>query len=347
MLKMTTQQIAELVGGQLKGAGDVVVSGVRSIESAEGCDLTFVAKKELCKKAAGTKAGALITAWPVEGCKAVQIVCKDPELAIVKVLGKFYEDMFPAPAGISETAVISPRAKLGKGVAVGHCAVIEDDAELGDDVAVHALAYVGRGARIGARTVIHPHVTVYDRAEIGSDCIIHANCVIGDEGFGYVQREGRSIRFPHIARVRIGNNVEVLGLSSVDRGMIEDTVVGDGAKIDKHCHVAHNCRVGENSILAGSTTLGGSVTLGKGVVIGGAAAVADHVSMGDGATLAAGTGLMSHVKAGETYWGLPARPIKDQMRIEALLNKLPEMRKKIVELEKTVEALTKRLGETK
>jgi len=347
MARMTTQQVAKLVGGDLKGPGDAVITGVRSLEEAGPSDLSFVAKKAMCKKAAKSRAGALITAWTLEGFEGAQITCKDPELAVSKVLEKIRKEKSVVPSGISDTAVVSPRARLGERVAVGHHAVIEDGAELGDDVVVYPLACIGRGVKIGPRTTIHPHVTICDDVQIGADCTIHPNCVIGDDGFGYIQREGRSIKMSHVGSVRIGNNVDIRGLTSVDRGMVDDTVIGDGVKIDKHCQIAHNCRIGDNTVIAGCCSIGGSVTLGKGVILAGEVGIADHVTVGDGAVLAARAGAIGNIPPGEVYWGMPGRPMKLQMRIEALLNKLPEMRTRLLELEKTVEALSKRLEDSK
>jgi len=343
MLKMTAQEIAELVGGKLVGAADLALTGMLPLEDAGESDLAFVAKKDMCKAAAESRAGAIVTAWQIDGYGGVQILCDDPELAASKVLRKHHEAMFPQPVGLSKRAFISPKAKLGERVAVGHFAVIEDDAEIGDDVVIYPLAYVGRGVKIGPRTVIHPNAMLYDRVEVGAGCCVHANVVIGDEGFRFIQRDGLSIMLPHIAGVKLGDNVDIRAVSTIARGMLLDTVVGNDVKIGKHCHVAHNCRIGDRTVLAGSDTFGGSVTIGEGVMIGGAAAVSDHINIGDGAVIGAGSGLMSNVGPGETYWGMPARPLKLQMRIEALLNKLPEMRRKLLELEKTVADLAARL----
>ena len=345
MIRMTSEQIAGLVSGELRGSGDVVITGVRPLEVAGEADLSFVAKKLLLPAAARSGAGALITAWAIEGYPGVQIVCADPELAICRLLETIRREQFPRPSGISSSACISPSATLGERVAVGSWTVIEERSSIADDVTIYPLAYIGRSVRIGAGTIIHPHVTICDRVEIGSDCVVHPNCVLGDDGFGYIQRNGRSLKMCHIGSVRIGNGVEIRGLSSIDRGMIEDTVIGEGVKIDKHCLVAHNCRIGDHSVLAGGARLGGSVTLGRGVILAGNVGIADHVRLGDGAVVAAGSGLTNHVKAGQVVGGLPARPIERHRRIWAIEGRLPEMHRQLVALEKEVESLKKRLDQ--
>jgi UDP-3-O-[3-hydroxymyristoyl] glucosamine N-acyltransferase len=347
MLRMTTKEIAEVVGGKVKGATDLMIQGLHSLEAAGPSDLSFVGRKDMCKRAAQSKAGAILSAWDVPGFKGVVIECPDPERAMVKLLTMIHEKLFPRPTGIARTAVISPTAKLGKRVSVGHYAVIEDNAEIGDDVVIYPLVYIGPNVRIGERTVIQPHVSIFAYTQIGHDCEIHACAVLGDDGFGYIQRDGRNIKLPHVAPLHIGNETEVRSLVTIDRGMIDEAVIGSDVKIDDQCLIAHNCRVGDHCLIAGDSHLAGSVTLGKGVVMGGGSGVADHVTIGDGVRMGGHTGIMGNVKAGETYWGLPGRPLKRQMRIEALHDKLPEMHQKILTLEREIEDLKRRLAESK
>jgi len=347
MFRMTAQEIAGLAGGELAGPGDVVVTGVRPLGSAGPTDLAFVAKEALLDQAGASRAGVLLAARKVEGYGGTQVICHDPELAMATVLERMHREMFPRPTGISNLACIEPGAVLGERVSVGAYAVIEKEAVIGDDVTIYPLVYVGRGAQIGPRTTLHPHVTVCSRAQIGADCTVHPNCVIGDEGFGYIQREGRSIKFWHVGAVRIGNSVEIRGLTSIDRGMIEDTVIGEGVKIDKHCHISHNCRIGDQCVLAGYARMAGSVTLGRGVMMGADSSVSDHLTVGDGAILGARAGVITKVKPGEHMLGTPARPRNETMRIVATWPRLPDMLRQLGELKKEVEALKKRLEETK
>jgi len=346
MPAMTSEQIAGLVEGELRGTADVLITGVRSLEQAGEADLSFVAKEKSLAVAARSHAGALITGWPVEGYAGAQIICADPELAVCRVLEAIHTEQFARPTGLSRSAEISRSATLGERVAVGSQAIVEDGACLGDEVVIYPLAHVGRGVRIGARTVIHPNVTIGEGTVIGSDCVVHPNCVIGDDGFRFIQRDGRSIKMVHIGSVRIGDGVEIGGLSSIDRGMVEDTVIGDRVKIDKHCHIAHNCHVGDDCVLAGGALLGGSVTLGRGVILGGRVGIADHLELGDGARVAAGSGVLSNVKAGEIVSGYPARPLGKTRRIWALESRLAEMHETLAALKEQVRSLKDRLAQS-
>jgi len=347
MFRMSAGEIAELVGGELMGPAEAQVSGAGPLESAAEGELAFVARESLLAQAARCKASVLITAWPVEGFGGTQVLCADPELAMAKVLERMHAALFPPPpAGVSELACVHPSAALGEGASVGPYSVVEAGAIIGDRVTIYPLVYVGPGARIGAGTTLYPHVTVCARAEIGAGCVIRPNCVIGDEGFGFIQRDGRSIRFRHVGAVRLGDEVEVSGLSSIDRGMIQETVVGDGVKIDKHCHISHNCRIGEGCVLAGYARMAGSVTLGRGVMMGADSSISDHLTVGDGAVLGARAGVITNVKPGEHMLGTPARPRNETWRIVATWPKLPEMLRQLNELRREVQALKKRLGES-
>lgn len=345
MFEMTVAEICELTDGRLHGPENVAISGVRDLDHAGPGDLSFAGDESRREKAASSSAGALLTAEKIEDFDGTQIVCDDVEKALVAVLKEVRNTLYPRPTGISNKASISADATLGDEVSVGDYAVIEANAEIAAGVTIYPLAYIGRSVQIGSGTVVHPHATICAGARIGGNCEIHPNVVIADDGFGYFQRGGKSTKFPHIGTVRIGDNVSVHGLSSIDRGMIEDTVVGEGVKVDKHCQIAHNCEVGEHCIMAGGAQVAGSCTLGKFVVLGGMAGVADHVQIGEGSQFGGKSGITRDVKPGSKMFGTPARPFKQQMRIHVLQARLPNMRNRIKKLEKEIVELKKRLDD--
>jgi len=343
MPKLTAAQIAQMVGGELRGPGETVIAGVASVDKANRGDLSFIRDAKLTKLAAASRAGAIISPCCIEGYEGSLIICDDAELAFCRVLERFAEERFPRPEGVSPHAFVSSRATLGAGASVGHFAVIEDDVTLGSGAVVYPLVYVGRGARIGDRTVLYPHVSVREGVEVGADCIIHCNTAIGDDGFGYIQREGRHVKLPQVGGVRIGNGVEISGFVTVQRAMLDETVVEDGVKIDSHSHLAHSTCVGEHSLLVAYAKLAGSVKLGKGVLVMGDVSITDHVTVGDGAVLAAGSGVHRDVKPGQVVWGYPAREHGLQRRIWAVQGKLPEMHRRLKELEEQVASLREQL----
>ncbi len=334
MPELSAAQVAELVEGELLGPPDARVNDIRSLERAGPSDIAFARGEQELESAAGSQAGVLIASERVESFGGSLVLCRDSQAAVARLLEVFAAERFPRPEGIGPGAFVADSARLGSGVAVGSGAQVGEDTVLEEGVVIFPGVSVGRHCRIGPRTVVHANASVHDRVEIGADCIIHHNAVIGSEGFGFFQRQGRHVKFHQVGGVRLGDRVEVGALSTVDRGMVEDTVVGNGVKIDDHCHIAHNCRIGDNCIMAGYSKLAGSVVLGEGVIVAEDVGVTDHVSVGEGAILGAGSGVHADVKPGEVLLGYPARPIADQRRIYALIGRLPQMARRLRNLEK-------------
>lgn len=342
MPRYSAEQLAGILGGRLVGRGDVTIDNVRGLDRADEGDLSFLREPRREPDALKCKASVLVTPVEVEGYGGTQIVCADPDMAMVTVLEAFAQERFPRPSGVSPRASVSPSVRLGRHVAVGDYAVIGEGTVLGDGAVIYPHAYVGSGCRIGARTVLYAHVSVHDRVVIGEDCIIRYSAVIGSDGFGFIQRGGRNVKLPQAGTVRIGNRVEIGSLSTVDRATMDETVIEDGVKMDSHCHVGHNCHVGPDCIMAGDAKLAGSVRLGRGVVCAERSGVSDHVTVGDGAVLGAAAGVAADVPAGAFVHGMPARPAAQQRRIWALLGRLPQMAERLHQLERELEALKRR-----
>ncbi|MEF8788052.1 MAG: UDP-3-O-(3-hydroxymyristoyl)glucosamine N-acyltransferase [Planctomycetota bacterium] len=345
MPRLTADEVCRMVDGQLHGDPDEAITGVASPEQAAGGDLAFIADEEQADEAAECRASVLLAPCAVDGFDGALIVCEDPEMAAREVLQQFAEERFEPPSGIDDDARIADSAQVAAGAAVGSGAVIGPHVKIGEGAVIYPLAYVGPRSRIGPRTTVYPHVTIREDVEVGRDCIIHSNTSIGEDGFGFIQRDGEHLKMPHVGGVRIGNEVEIGALVTVHRAMLDDTVIQDGVKIDAHSHVAHNCRVGAGSLMVGYSKLAGSVELGEGVIMAEDSGVNDHVTVGDGAIVAGGSGVKSDVEAGEAVWGYPARPMGQQRRIWALQGRLPDMHKKLNRLEKEVKELRSRLDD--
>lgn len=331
--------MAEMLGARLVGPPEVTISDVRDPSRAGPDDLAFVRDDEHLDAIEGCAAGILLAPSEPERFDGAVLVCEDPEVAAARVLEQFAAERFPAPTGVSPRAYVSPEAELAEGVAVGDGAFVGGGTVLEADVVIHPGAYVGHNCHIGKRTIVCANASLHDGVTVGADCIIHYNAVVGAEGFGFLQREGRNVKMPQAGSVRIGDDVELGALSTVDRGTMEDTVVESGTKIDNHCHIAHNCHVGPNCIMAGGSKLAGSVRLGEGVIVAVDVGISDHVTVGDGAVLGAGAGVHTDVGAGAVLLGRPARPISDQRRIYALTGRLPRLFEKLRDLQKQVSKL--------
>jgi UDP-3-O-[3-hydroxymyristoyl] glucosamine N-acyltransferase len=226
---------------------------------------------------------------------------------------------------------------------VGAYAVVEDRTRIGDHTQIHPLASIGRDVAVGDECVIFPHATLCDGVELGQRVVIHPGAVVGSAGFGYVWDGEQHLWMPHVGTVIIEDDVEIGANSAIDRGTTGATRIGKGTKIDNLVQVAHNTVIGKNCLLAGQVGISGSVTLENGVMLAGQAGVSDHIKMGAGSVGAAGADIIREVPAGEVVLGRPARPIKQQMRIDAAAARLPDLLRELRELRRRVADLEKRV----
>ena len=340
-MKIPLGPLAELLGGELTDASraGVVVSNIRSLDDAGPGDLAFLWRPDYEETARTSRAGAIVARDPIEGVTCILV--PDPQAAMLAILGQVYGRRHPSPAeGVHPDSSVHTTAKLGQGVSVGPGAVVEAGAHVGAQTQIRARAYVGREVQLGSGCVIHPNATVLDHCRLGDRVVIHSGSVIGKDGFGFVQREdGRHDRVPQVGGVVVGDDVEVGALSTVARGAIEDTQIGDGTKIDDHCHVAHGCRLGENVLLIGGTRLGGSVEIGDNAFLLQESAVSVGRKVGAGAILGSGARVLyEDVAPGERVAGMPARPHMLAKRIEVCLGELPDYRRRLRSLEKRLDA---------
>ena len=250
----------------------------------------------------------------------------DPKFAFAKAA----EWLLPEPAAhptVHPTAIIAPSAKIAARVSIGPYAVIEDAVEIGAGTSIGAFCFVGRGARIGENCRLHPRVTLYSGARLGDRVEMHSGAVIGADGFGYVFGEGRHWKFPQIGSVEIGDDVEIGANATIDRGSLDNTVIGDGVKIDNLVQVAHNVRVGDHSVLAAQTGVSGSSTIGTGVIVGGQVGIADHCTLENGSIIGAQAGIPTGktIRRGQIVWGTPARPLEKFKQQYAWFARLPEL----------------------
>ena len=331
---ITAEAIAALVTGELIGDGKVAVSGVAPLDRASESDLSILSSAKYAPMLADTRAGIVLIDpkfRDVAGQPRARIIVKEPLEKLLALLPKLYPESAPAP-GVAATARIGKGAVLGQRVSIGEYAVIGAGARLADGVAIGALCVIGDGVSIGEGTRLWAGVTIYPGATLGARTIVHSGARIGSDGFGYVFRDGAHNKIPHVGRCIIGDDVEIGANSTIDRGSIDDTVIGNGTKIDNLVHIAHNVRVGEKCLVIAQVGVSGSARIGDGAIVAGQAGIAGHVSIGAGARIGAQAGVFGDVPPGETWSGYPARPHRESLRASAALFKLAGMMRRLEKL---------------
>ena len=337
---ITAEAIAGLIAGELIGDGSVSVSGVAPLDRASATDLSLLSVAKYSPLMGSTRAGIVLVDpefRDVESSAAARIVVDKPQEKLVALLPRLYPEHEVLP-GVAPTARIGRGASIGRRVAIGEYAVIGAGASIGDGVVVGAHCVIGDGVSVGDDSRLWPGVTLYTGAMIGERVFIHAGARIGCDGYGYVFRDGAHQKIPHVGRCIIGDDVEIGANTTIDRGSIDDTVVGSGTKIDNLVHIAHNVRIGQKCLLMAQVGVAGSVIVGDGAILAGQAGVSGHLTIGAGARLGAQAGVFGDVPAGETWSGYPARPHRDSLRASAAMFKLAGMMRK---LEKLLESDTK------
>lgn len=350
MTALSTRELAELVGGELRGSEERLIGDVASLHDATSQHVTFL-EGATAEGRPRTEAGAVFVmpkhADVLGPQNSSTIILTDAPLdAFVKAMLHFRPVAERPSVGISSAANVCDTVKLGEDCHVFPGATIDEHVRIGDRCVIHPGAYIGAGCRIGDDVTIHANAVLYPKMQLGDRVTVHATAVIGADGFGFQFQNGEFIRIPHTGTVRIEDDVEVGAGTTIDRAMIGETVIGAGTKLDNQVMIAHNCRVGKHNAFASQVGLAGSVTTGDYVRCGGQVGVADHAHLGTGCSLGGKAGVHGTVPDGEDYHGYPAGPAKETYRIAMAVQKAPEMRKQIRSLEKQVQELQSRLAES-
>jgi UDP-3-O-[3-hydroxymyristoyl] glucosamine N-acyltransferase len=322
--KKSLKDIAQLIQAELVASdkANEIIENVCSIESAGAEDICFFYDKKNKALAQQIKAKACVTTKelaPLIPDGVAVLISENPKLAFITLVSAFYEEHKPSPK-IESDSHISKSAQIGKNCYIGHNAVIEDDVVIGDNCVIEANVVIAHGCKIGNNCRIANNASIA-YCLMGNDCYIYTGARIGQDGFGFSVVDGRHKRIPQIGRVIIGNDVEVGANTCIDRGALDDTIIGDGTRIDNLVQLAHNDKTGKCCILVAQTGIAGSCTLGDYVVCGGQAGLADHLTVGSGAQIAAQSGVMRDIEPGAIVMGTPTVPFKDFMRQVAFLQK--------------------------
>jgi UDP-3-O-[3-hydroxymyristoyl] glucosamine N-acyltransferase len=323
---LTADAIAAAVGGTLDGDAQATVTGVAPLDRAEAHHLSFLANAKYAALAAERRIGVLLVTRDLAnvGNASARIIVDNPHEAMLPLLPLLYPAATQAP-GIHPTAIIGRGVELGDAVSIGPGVVLGDGATIGARTRLDAYVVIGAGVRVGEDCHLYPSVTVYSGTELGPRVRIHAGARLGSDGFGYVYRDGAHVKIPHVGRCLIESDVEIGANSTIDRGSIDDTVIGAGTKIDNLVMIAHNVRIGRLCLLMAQVGVAGSARVEDGCILAGQVGVAGHLTIGRGARLAAQAGVFGSIPAGETWSGYPARPHNEALRAQAAMFKLPSL----------------------
>lgn len=330
---LTLADIAAQLGGDVLGDSQTQVSRVAPVATATEGEITFLANPKFTSQLSACKASAVILRPDVVGeFSGPRIVTGNPYAYYARVatlLNPYQSGL----CGVHASAVVD--SPVPDSVVIGPNVCIGKDVTLGEDVVINAGCVIGDGVRIGAGTLLHANVTVYYGCSIGHRCIVHSGTVIGSDGFGFAP-EGQSwIKIPQIGKVVIGDDVEIGANTAIDRGALEDTVIGDGCKLDNQVHVAHNCRIGANTVLAGCVGIAGSTVFGEHCIVGGACMISGHLNIAAGTTISGGTTVMKSILNPGVYTSVfPLDTHQEWLRNASHIRRLSKLAERVSELEK-------------
>ncbi len=331
----TLAELADHVGGHVHGDDKCVIHSVATLLNAEQGQISFLANPQYRSILSHTSASAVILhEADLDSCKTNAIVVANPHAAYAKV-AQLINPFEQVSAGIHPSAVIDDSADIDASVFVGANAVIEQGVKIGANSSIGAGAFVGKNTQIGRDTRIEANVTIHNETRIGDRAIIFSGAVIGSDGFGYAFDDGHWIKVPQIGRVIIGNDVEVGASTTIDRGAIEDTIIGDGVKLDNQIQIAHNVRIGEHTVIAASTGVAGSAVIGKRCMIGGLTGIQGHIEIADDVAVSAMTLVSKSIREPGTYSSaIPFEPVSVWRRYVARFKQLDSYAKRLKQLEK-------------
>ncbi len=345
-MAITVAALAEWLEGQVLGNETLQIDRAQSLSKAGPGSVTFLASTKSAGLRPIDSAAMLVSrqlraeASTLANGRCAFILVEDPKDAFLRVAARFAPRRSRPEIGISCDAFVSATARVGKETNIHPGAYVGAGVILGDRCDIHPGVVIGRGCRLGDNVVVYPNAVLYDDVIVGSRVILHAGVVLGADGFSYRPIDGRHERIPHFGTVRIEDDVEIGANTTIDRAMVDETVIGQGTKLDNLVMIAHNCEIGRHNLFVSQVGLAGSVTTGDYVVCAGQVGIADHVHLGSRSVLGPKAGVHKDVPEGERYVGVPAVPEVDCYRSVMLTQKLPEMRQQLRKLERQVADLT-------
>ena len=345
-MEFSAQQIATFLNGTVEGDPNVKVSNFSKIEEGKTGTLTFLANPKYEHYIYSTKASIVLVNKdfsPIDVVPATLIRVENAYASLAMLLN-MVEQSKKKECGVDSTAFIAESASVDENAYVGAFAYIGNNAKVGKNCRIYPYAYVGDNVIVGDSTILYPHVTVYDGCVVGCNCILHAGSVVGSDGFGFAPEGETYKKIPQLGNVIIEDDVEIGANTTIDRAVMDSTILRRGVKLDNLVQIAHNVEVGENTVMAAQVGIAGSVKIGKHCMFGGQVGLAGHIKIADHVNFGAQSGVISDIKEATTVLGAPAIPAKNFMRSSAIFGRLPEMYRTIGQLQREIEELKKELN---
>ena len=339
-MAFTVDEIARRLGGRVEGDGSVLITGVESLDAAREGNLAFLSNPRYSPQMKTTRATAVLVneAWKGETA-AILVRVPSADAAFAQVAAWMARPAIVYKAGIHPTAVVADGVKLGKDVMVGPLCVIESGAVIGDGTVLVAQCHVGPACEIGRNCLFYPMVSLREYSKVGDRVILHNGSVIGSDGFGFVKVEGHYRKIPQVGIVVLEDDVEIGANTTIDRARFGETRIGKGTKLDNLIQIAHNVTIGEDTVMAAQAGVSGSSRIGSRVQTGGQIGVAGHIEIGDDCMVMAQSGISKDVPPKSVVLGSPAMGAVEAKKLHAHTMRLPEMKKRVSELEARIKIL--------
>jgi UDP-3-O-[3-hydroxymyristoyl] glucosamine N-acyltransferase len=343
---ITLRELAERCGADLAGDGELMIYRVATLEDADPKSISFLSNARYRTQLASTRAGAVIVApRDADATPLPKLLSNNPYAVYARVATIFHP---PAAgvAGVHPTAIIAATAKVAASATIGPNVVVGHRASVGERARIHTGCVVGDDCSVGDDVTLYPRVVLYANSVLGPRTIVHSGAVIGADGFGMAEQDGRWLKVPQVGRVLIGADVEIGANTTIDRGALGDTVVEDDVKLDNQIQIGHNCRIGAHTAIAGCTGIAGSTTIGRNCKIGGAARIIGHLDIADGTTISASTGVFESIRTPGVYTSaFPALPHREWQYVASVLRRLRSFANRVRALERVLENKAGEKGE--
>jgi len=341
-MKFTARIIADFIKGEIIGNPDEIVTDISKIEDGRKGTLAFLANPKYEKYLYSTEASIVLINkdLQVNGPIKSTVIRVDNAYNAFTSLLELYSKSIPEKSGIEQPCFMDPTAKIGENAYIGAFAYIGAGVKIGNRAKIYPQTYIGDFTEIGENTIIYSGVRIYHGCVVGANCIIHSGSVIGADGFGFVQQPDQHYRkIPQVGNVIIEDMVEIGSNVTIDRATMGSTIIRRGSKFDNLIQIGHNVEVGEDTVIVSQAGVAGSTKVGSNCMIGGQVGLAGHLKIGDNVKIGAQSGVSNNLKDGETVLGSPALDASKQIKAMIIYKSLPEMSKKITELEKELKSL--------